>query len=832
MNKTIKKIVALGVGVTMFAGTAAIAVLGATDLSSYPAPFVQNGVFQGKIVIGEKAAAIDTIGALDIAASLQRDAATTVTGSEGTTQVQGGFRLDTSSNRVYLGESFGVDSVTKDNLDILKDNQFEDSEGTNYDYTQSVVFLKNSNLLYSQHSQSSVDGFYAFDLDNSVSTSNYLYQEKVDFTKTLNATSSIVVGQKIVLFGNEYTFSSESSGNKLVLYGSSQEVSLTPKDEVTQTIDGKEYKINVIGFGTSGTTARVIVSVNGVSDNIAEGSSKTINGLKIYAKSVSSWNNGVDGFAKLQLGAQKLTLEHGKKVSVGTSDTNIDATLVQISSSATNKVEGISSIQVYVNADNSDHKYIAEGEAFSDKVFKSFKISYENSQNGLTSSTRDTMVVRPSGQHRAYVKVTPVGGTEASVFFDYDGALKWEQTRTIFPVENATAAQDDYVYLTPNSASDARYTHLVRVSDITLDSTKGSVSFEDALTGTQYKTVEGAFDTNGEILTATIDGKDYKVYLNDATASAPKIAVAYGTDVVIYPAQELKGGEWYALTAPVTGLSIPAGTVVLTPTGTLTTPNLGTGASTLLSGSLNSAFNYTVTYNNATHVTTGITVQGQTLPGVLFKEKKDFNSAENVVFVPTVYTADGVDIGTPTFTGANSGSVSMLDDNTNSWVDYFGTFVSRYAPSSKNAVVVTVTTPTDQLYANVFIAPLTAQATTTGASGAVALNPIAVGLAILDKDATLGSKPYIVVGGPCANTVAAALMSNPANCVDGFVEGKAKIKLYADQNALLVAGFSAQDTQGASRVLAYYKDYKDKFTGTELEVITSNLASLSVNKVQ
>ncbi|MFH1589091.1 MAG: hypothetical protein ABIB43_00810, partial [archaeon] len=66
-------------------------------------------------------------------------------------------------------------------------------------------------------------------------------------------------------------------------------------------------------------------------------------------------------------------------------------------------------------------------------------------------------------------------------------------------------------------------------------------------------------------------------------------------------------------------------------------------------------------------------------------------------------------------------------------------------------------------------------------------------------------------------------------CVEGFEEGKAVIRFYEDSNAILVAGYTAMDTQGASRVLADYADWN--LVGTEVEVVVPSLSSISVNPV-
>ena len=68
--KTIKKIVALGLGISMVGATLG-AVAAAADLNDYPSPFIQNGKFAGTLVVGDKAAAEDVIGVSDVAMSLQ-----------------------------------------------------------------------------------------------------------------------------------------------------------------------------------------------------------------------------------------------------------------------------------------------------------------------------------------------------------------------------------------------------------------------------------------------------------------------------------------------------------------------------------------------------------------------------------------------------------------------------------------------------------------------------------------------------------------------------------------------------------------------------------------
>ena len=72
-------------------------------------------------------------------------------------------------------------------------------------------------------------------------------------------------------------------------------------------------------------------------------------------------------------------------------------------------------------------------------------------------------------------------------------------------------------------------------------------------------------------------------------------------------------------------------------------------------------------------------------------------------------------------------------------------------------------------------------------------------------------------------------MGNPENCAEGFEPGKAVIKMYDDESALLIAGYGWQDTLGAAYVLADYEDYD--LSGMEMEVVVADLDTISVNKV-
>ena len=136
--------------------------------------------------------------------------------------------------------------------------------------------------------------------------------------------------------------------------------------------------------------------------------------------------------------------------------------------------------------------------------------------------------------------------------------------------------------------------------------------------------------------------------------------------------------------------------------------------------------------------------------------------------------------------------------------------------------------PAEQVEALVFVTGGDVQTSTAAGGSGVRVNPIRVGIAVLDSDVKYDQANMIVVGGPCANSAAAALLKNPVNCGEGFTAGNAIIKYFDTGNnvAILVAGYESQETQGASRVLAQYSDYM--LSGDEVEVTVTSLSQSGI----
>ena len=122
LRKAIKRIAAVGIGATML-GATMFGAMGAADLSNYPSPFIQDGKFDGILVVGTGGSdpaglASDILGVTDIAIGLQTSATTSAGGGTTVTTVEGdSWRVGTSNKKLEMSEEYGnTSSHTAENI--------------------------------------------------------------------------------------------------------------------------------------------------------------------------------------------------------------------------------------------------------------------------------------------------------------------------------------------------------------------------------------------------------------------------------------------------------------------------------------------------------------------------------------------------------------------------------------------------------------------------------------------------------------------------------------------------------------------------------------------
>ncbi|MGV8141164.1 MAG: hypothetical protein ACP5NW_01840 [Candidatus Woesearchaeota archaeon] len=782
MNKTIKKIVALGMGATMLAGTAAMAL--AADLSDYPSPFVKDGVFVGKIVIGEKAASIDTVGALDIAASLQRAAAVGVsgTGTTGTATVTDGYQF-TGSDTLVAEYTLADVTSTVDDTDLpelLASGTIEADDGTEYDYDVELGFSTSAAVVSAdvasngdlEDDEGIVEPVVFLDLNQGT---GIFYTITVDFEDNWNA-SELDHSETLELFGTQYTLDPDNEWNDdvLTMYGSETTILIAKGGEETVKYNGEEYTIEVLGGNSDESTA--ILRINGDTRTVSEGDSKTMpsGGLPIYVKNVFVSNIGGDDVSvQLFIGSDKIELDTDGTV------TKNGLELDGVSVNTRSNWGDVSDLTFTVTPTDTEDEveYILPGKSYVDPLFDAFKIEFVGAKD-LTAGKE--LVEFKRNSDAVQLTFTPRESTKAlTLTLAKENSTAFADDVYLFHGTNLTnlVEKNIFLYNEDVSTEDKAVTHVLEIKNIKKGNNTDDDDFEvvinDWTTGKTYTVTESDAD---ETLS-----DDVELYVRDG---ATEDYISF-SDVAEDGAYEAVHDLVYTRAGAKLDLNLAA--AATEPTTTLL-EDIDGDYDTLLVGDLET-FTVTTVYDG---------------------DDEEYNLG--------VSGDDGYD---------NYGS----DDNVDYYLSQYGTYVAL--ETDDNGAYVKFYVPSAEVSYDAFLTPLDAEVVVTSGStgGAVALNPISVGMAILDSEASLGSKPYIVVGGPCANTVAAELLESGANCAEGFTEGKAMIKLYNSQNALLVAGFSGKDTQGACRVLASYTDPKYALDGTEIEVITTTLSDLTIKKL-
>ena len=878
VQNIVRKAVALGSGAALV-GTTLMGAF-AYDLSTYPAKFIVDGKFDGKIVVGEKAATPDVIGAIDIAASLQGASVSKVAipGAAGKVSFEGdSFEIATSSDALELREPIGdvAETITSDDLAGLKSGKLTTPEGsTNYQQylrLQDGVALQDIAVNYVTNSGEDNEKMSDYMVVENVLDAPFIrWEVQFDegFESELGPDAAAAVADTLEDFedrtlnimGTDYTIVSaevENDGGmfEVQLMGGSVPDTLREGETKTYTINGVDYEVTLVFVSdpNSGGNPEVKFSVNGeLTQALAEADTDVLSGgMQIGVRDILV--NAREGVASFYLGAHKLVLTHPTSNGAYTGDVEIndDVTendVVAVEGSVANGNYEITSIKYQIVMDSADGSggvaYVPKGHGvreLMDEPELMISDALDIKYGGLTTQKTAAVVFDPNGDDEYTLTFTNIEGDEykSVPFLSTDGVLRFgDQDDELVLVENTAGAGnigvDDYFIVSSKliAEADRSVTNVLRYDGY--DGETRQIEFENLAGGS----VSATLSTTG-VGTFNVGGHTYDVEVN-ITGGTSNAASDSGDDdanirVDLDGSGTITIGEvpiitsWGGLafsftnatnaTGTLAVLGVPADAADLVDT-------IGTGQdfNDLLTSPVTVRFTGTVVERRFD------TANGDETFLVTFTENAAADELD-VDFVDASY--DG-----PLFSNSNEWTKFEFGDSEDNsdiqtgMTDY-GVLVRLDEPDdSSDPNTLTFNVPEEQVLAQVFVTMGDVSSTEGGAGVADKVNPIAVGLAVLDKDApAVGSDNLIVVGGPCANTVAAELMGNPESCVEGFTEGKAMIKAFGtDKVSILVAGYSAQDTLGASRVLADYKAYSLK--GEAVEVVVADLKNIKVNAME
>lgn len=855
MKINFRKITALATSVLMIGMTAGVAAA-----ANYPAPFIENGAANVAIVFGTGSGVsyLDQVQAGYISTDLQNRLGG---GSGGTDDTVTGeaYALFTGSSKIYMNETLNYVRTTLTDTELptlLADGDFEGNVAA--DLTQTITMGSNPRLVFGEHPTSNDDPVVAFDLGTNANT-QYIYNMSVTFDQAVNLTHTDSVGESMVIFGKEYTVGAGTTNTKLYMYESSETVALSiggddPASQ-TVTVNGATYTVELVSASDTDATIKVIDSTGASqTKTIAEDNSKKVQGIDIAVDLADETTNyGLK--AQITVGANKILLQSGNPVKIGSDETTLEQSYVYRTGAAWGNATAFT---IQVAAEDDDVDALVIGQSFVDPVFGTFKVDFTTLEN---DDDREIISVGPSGSEKATLEFTTHDGKSQSINWFYNDTTATprlaDSSGDNFNVREMTMVNKSQYVVVGNENEG----YLLELSEFTnsSDSTSDTIKFRNAFDSEDTYTVTGiTTEGSGSLI---VGGKTYTVTYVDASAGTSDYTYlnypdSTGNQMIIYPTIETSKGAKLAFYEPLTinlanwdgGSNMLSG--LLFPDGdgyeTIAVEKFGAGDSgawnftdsgtvkilnTTTAGDSEQITIGELTYNitaDSTANTTKIYLQDSagvdlTLPGLYIFEEKDDNSAYHALIVEMddmTSSTDKVGVTDVQTTWNNDGSQTPdwdniqleSDDDLYKDMDLWGAVVT-YDKSDTDQVSVEISYPDEQVSANVYVAENSATIT-AGSSGTTGTGTPLGEVLVTDMEvSSVSAKNLIVVGGSCINSAAATLVGG-AYCGAAFTEattvgaGEFIIKGYAaaDQSltsklALLVAGYNKEDTVNAATYL-------------------------------
>lgn len=470
------------------------------------------------IVVGANVDTTDVLGAADIAASLVSNYAVeekTIPSASGTTGATGGTLISDDLNKLYITKTYTAvkDSLTSTELpDLLAVQSFTDKAATSITIQQ-LIDLGSNTVSYGKVSDFTEPYLYT------IFGGSYPYTLKMLFIGGLD-TAQIDTSYSITLFGKTFTFGPSTTNTTLELYSSSgaQVTTLAGVgDEKTVTVEGSDHTISITGWSSTGTG--VYLKIDGVSTSPAEwiqGTTYTFPGTttKVYVNDVSVVQTGGQEStvqAELFIGTDKLKFTNGTYVEKN------DDSLVYCTSTFTVSGTKINSIDVSVAPDVDT--YLKDGGEFVDPVFGSFKYVMDGMTPGMTSDSRDYVLVGKDGTTKVKLTFTNRDGTQYAVpvaYYSSGFSKKIDSSHEIWTTEaNSSSGENnisvgDYFVVTKNKRS-----YILRYA--TYNPSKKFVEFTDITTGAKYDVYYDS-DSNlrigAEVFPVTYNSGDNSVFVD------------------------------------------------------------------------------------------------------------------------------------------------------------------------------------------------------------------------------------------------------------------------------------------------------------------------------
>jgi len=449
-KNAIKKIAAISTGAVFIGATMMSAVAAASDLSTFPAPFVSGGAGAFTIVVGQDALPADIIGAVDVGVGLQASA--TAGGGGAPAAVSGeSAKVEQAGNPLNLaqpdgtvpetfGDMIGAGLDDSDLPTILADGNYDDSKGNTDNeegYTQRINFdaVDGPRLVYDRNDdgKKEVGDYVRVPNNKQVNSFKLDFDSNIDFDDTDAGTiSDDLENTRLDIQGKPYIITSAKDNDadgkldELELLTGKAIVTLTQGD--TYTFEGHTVLVTSV-TDPNAPTQRCGVSVDGTTKFIDEGNDEKFDDLRVGVSDVFAIHGAVgEDACELTLGSVVTKLKEGDDVQIngidiGDREGDPDvSTMATIDSPVAGEWGGFT-----VETETDDELNLGsttDGSDWTDPIFGNFKISYlglsGNTENiNFEAGTDDGSFTFTNNEGKA-VEIPVFSGDNAALFFGDD----------------------------------------------------------------------------------------------------------------------------------------------------------------------------------------------------------------------------------------------------------------------------------------------------------------------------------------------------------------------------------------------------------------------------
>lgn len=849
----------------------------ALELSDWPSPFMENGVVSKKlaIIVGRNASQKDVLGALDIMQSL----------------VEGdSVQIRSNSNSLDIGKSIGNDreSLTEVDLTMLRGGQIVTNEGST-EYNQYLQFPDNGRGTADPRSGAVQFGYN----ENNILSpglaflkSTLIFTWILEFEQGLRSRWNPLTGrlrdiedESITILGEPFVIvyadlpaiqpginNNPQQGLPLTLELLSGHTSAVLGENEIETfvMDDMEYEIEVLVISETSNTGEGSVKfrINGeITDELEDGDIDVlVDGTQIGIRDIITTGKDVQkSIVQFYLGANKISFSDTitndtafVKTGVKVNQELIDSSNISIRGNfdAINNIYEINEIHYNLFARSVlGHVCICPGMGLRDEMDEPEGLltpNWDIKYRGLIETENTLIRIDPDGNSEYNLewtnqegifyehpllsnRKTGVTGNPANlgglVYGDNDNDLWFTECMNNNSAAVAQIKDDDYFivsncFASPynqaaalNAIDDTCFSHVFKYNN--LDTNNREITFSDLGVGTRTIT----YNQNTNLGSLVVGGVTYRVWLNTTNNN---IAVDLNGDGVI--ASNLSGQNGYGkslIAIKGEGLIDLGWQICVNSSNWQAWPR----AQPMIAPTNAWANGTPINSANISIITLA----------------KEFNNALSDEVLYSNFTArqnNMVGIGTPDMLGTSGIFYYLRPLEQNEEVEQglsgYGIFVEMFNPGSDDkSESFSIEYPLSQRGAVVMV--------TGDSMSAKQVKEI------IDKDKKITKhicavgtddefidiyENYnaIVVGGPCANSIASKLLDNPSPCWDSVKENCAIIRLFEHSNnnaALLINGDSSFNTQQgcravASGIIKNVNGRKAKVTGISLSEIDVN----------